>query len=70
MQINTSISAYQTYTPQATANAGTNNSASAEVNATLNPVDSVEISSEALETPGERHLVPEPREPNEENGDG
>lgn len=73
MQINTSISAYQTYKPQATSNASGNNSASTSVNSALNPVDSVEISTASLRTspfgPGE---VQQPGDDGsgEGNGDG
>lgn len=65
MQINTSISAYQAYAPQST-NSGSQAATSNGPNAALNPVDTVDISSAALELP------PEPPETQEEsdNRDG
>lgn len=62
MQINTSVSAYQAYTPQAINSAGSNQNNESQLNAALNPEDTVTISSAALET-GERMVPIPPKDP-------
>jgi hypothetical protein len=68
MQINTSVSAFQAYSPQSVSSAG-NTEVEAQASAALNPQDSVEISSEAS-LASERGPAgpPPPSDPRDDDG--